>query len=285
MLEFDESTVDEIARLVCGDDGPLYRQGWELHEFFRRAKISDVGEYDGSPRRAWALRLLNGADEERTNVERAVLRLADPREYPEEQAAFAATVERINRILILEGFQITHARGRPQLIECDPEIPASHMVAPVQLKVTMVEVLTDPALAAVAQQRLDEARICHANRAYMATIIMLGSLLEGILVGTAADRLTKPPPRPLDRIGLQELINLAHREGWIEVDVQKGSDLIRSYRNLVHPRAQLRMKHTPDADTVDMCWPIVNATLNDLAATRPQSDAVSRTGRARPPQS
>jgi hypothetical protein len=27
------------------------------------------------------------------------------------------------------------------------------------------------------------------------------------------------------------------------------------------------MMHTPDADTVNMCWPIVNAALNDLAAT------------------
>jgi hypothetical protein len=274
MPEFDESTLDEIARLICGDDGPLYRQGWELREFFRRAKICDVPEYDGSPRRAWALGLLSRTGERQDNAERAVLRLTDPREYPEEQTAFAQTVERLNRLLVLEGFQVRHVQGRPQLIECDPEMLVHHMQAPVQLKVTMAEVLTDAAFAAVAQQRLDEARICHANRAYMATIIMLGSLLEGILVGTAADRLTTPPPRPFDRIGLQELINLAYREGWIEVDVQKGSELIRAYRNLVHPRAQLRMKHTPDTDTVDMCWPIVNATLNDLAATRPRADAV-----------
>jgi hypothetical protein len=270
MLDFDESTLDEIARLICGDDGPLYRQGWELREFFRRARIRDVPEFDGASRRAWALEVLSGTDEEKSNAERAILRLADPREYPEEKAAFTQALERLNRILILDGFRVEHIRGRPQLIECDPEIPADPTVPQVQLKVTMAEVLTDPALAAVAQQRLDEARICHANRAYMATIIMLGSLLESILVGTTADRLAGPPPRPLDNIGLQDLINLAHREGWIQIDVQKGSDLIRTYRNLVHPRAQLKMKHTPDADTVDMCWPIVNATLNDLAATRPQ---------------
>jgi hypothetical protein len=268
MPEFDESTLDEIARLICGDDGPLYRQGWELREFFRRARVTDVPELDGMSRRLWALEVLRGADEEKTNAERAILRLADPREYPEEQAAFTQAVERLNRILILEGFRVEHVRGRAQLVECEPAIPDGTSTAQVQLKVTMAEVLSDPALAAVAQQRLDEARICHASHAYMATIIMLGSLLEGILVGTAADRLAGPPPKPLDHIGLQDLINLAHREGWIQIDVQKGSDLIRTYRNLVHPRAQLRMKHTPDADTVDMCWPIVNATLNDLAATR-----------------
>ena len=167
-----------------------------------------------------------------------------PREYPEEQEAFADTLERLNRILILEGFRVEHLRGRPQLVECELRVPRRIPRCPqVQLKVTMAEVLNDPALAAVAQHRLDEARICHSNHAYMATIIMLGSLLESILVGIAADRLTGPPPKPLDRIGLQDLIDLAHSEGWIHVDVQKGSELIRTYRNLVHPRAELRMKH------------------------------------------
>ena len=276
MHEFDRSTLDEIARLICGDDGPLYRQGWELREFFIRAKIPAVPEYDGSTRRAWARVLLDGADEEKTQAERAILRLADPREYPEEQKAFTQTVDRLNRILALEGFRLERDHGRPQLIECDPEIPPDASVPNVELKVSMTDVLDDPALTAVAQQRLDEARVCHANKAYMATIIMLGSLLEGILVGTAAQRLKERPPKPLDQMGLQELVNLAHREGWIEIDVHKGSELIRYYRNLVHPRAQLRMKHSPNADTVDMCWPIVNATLNDLAATRPPKTVMGR---------
>ena len=132
----------------------------------------------------------------------------------------------------------------------------------------MADVVSDPALAAIAQQRLDEARLCHTTGAHMATIIMLGSLLEGILDGAAAERLGEKPSPPLDRMGLQELLDLAHRKGWIEIDVHKGSEVVRAYRNLVHPRAQLRMRHTPNADTVDMCWPVVNATLNDLAATR-----------------
>ena len=53
MSRLDDSTVDEIARLLCGDDGPLYRKGWELQSFLSRAGIADVPEYDGSPRRLW----------------------------------------------------------------------------------------------------------------------------------------------------------------------------------------------------------------------------------------
>lgn len=266
--EFDESTLDEVARLVCGDDGPLYRKGWEIRDFFSRAKIKEIPEFDGPSRRAWTRNVLDGADEEKTNAERVITRLADRREYPEEQAAFTETCERLNRILMLDGLKVEQDRGRPRLVEHDPEMTDSSAMSRVELAVAMTDVLSDPAVAAVAQRRLDEARICHSNRAYTATIIMLGSLLESILVGIVADRLPGRTPKPLDRMGLQELLDLAHKERWIDVDVHMGSVLIRTYRNLVHPRAQLRMNHAPDADTVDMCWPIVNATLNDLAASR-----------------
>ena len=101
----------------------------------------------------------------------------------------------------------------------------------------------------------------------MASIIMLGSLLEGVLVAAAQERPHKPLRRDLDHTGLQELITLAHDEHWIQFDAHHGSDLVRQYRNLVHPRLQLTIGHLPDADTLDICRSVVNAFLNDLAAT------------------
>jgi hypothetical protein len=262
MGRLDNSTIDEIARLLCGDDGPLYRKGWELQGFLSRAGIADVPEYDGSPRRLWVSEIIAGGDGERSNAELAALRLADPREYVAEKAAYQDTLRRLDEVLRPEGLRIVRdGYGRPELADAD----ASAMR--VELKVSMDQVVSDPALAAVIQQRLDEARLCHDCGAYIATIIMLGSLLEGVLLSAVEERLAGPPPKPLDRMGLQDLVELAHRERWIQVDVKMGSDLIRSYRNLVHPRAQVRMGAPPDSDTVDICWPVVNATLNDLAAS------------------
>ncbi len=264
MSRLDDSTVDEIARLLCGDDGPLYRKGWELQGFLSRAGIADVPEYDGSPRRLWTSEVITGGDGERSNAELAALRLADPREYVAEKAAHQETLRRLDEILRPEGLRIARdGYGRPELADADAGVMR------VELKVSMDQVVSDPALAAVIQQRLDEARLCHDCGAHIATVIMLGSLLEGVLLSAVEERLTGLPPRPFDRMGLQELIELAHREGWIQVDVKMGSELIRSYRNLVHPRAQVRMGAPPDSDTVDICWPVVNATLNDIAATAP----------------
>ena len=267
MTELDASTLDEIAWLMCGDDRPLRRKGWELQEFLRRAGIS-VPDYDGSYRRQWTRRALEGDSDGVPNAERAILRLADRREYATEKTAYQETLQKLGEILSLENLELTQdRRGRPGLAEtCEPAQAAEALLR-AELKVPITQVIADEALAAAVEQRLGEARLCEQAGAYVAAIIMLGSLLEGVLIATVSERLPGELDRRRNHIGLQELIILAHKEQWIQVDARLGSDMIRQYRNYVHAAAQARMGHLPDADTLKMCWPVVNATLNDLAET------------------
>jgi hypothetical protein len=266
MIEVDASTLDEIARLLCGDDGPLYRKGWELRDFIQRARMVGVPDQDGSYRRQWARRALEGDDGTRTNAERAILRLADAREYAGEKAAYEETLRQLSQILTLEGLQITHdRRGKPELIDLDEPAQSREALLQTELRVSLSQVIADQALASLAEQRLREAEICRDAGAYMAALVMLGSLLEGVLIAAVQERIPGTPPKPLDRLMLEELIIMAHKKGWIQVDAKLGAGLIRCYRNLVHPTAQLRIGDPPDADTLAMCWPVVNATLNDLA--------------------
>lgn len=273
MEPLDDSTLDEIARLVCGDDGPVYRKGWEIPGLMKRAGWARVPEYEGVARRQWVLEQLHRrqATNQQGNddITRLILRLADPREYRGEPHALAETVEEINVIGALEGWQVHIRSGRPQLVECEPTMSLPSGFAPVELKVSMGDVVSDPVFASVLQRRLDEARICAEQGAHVAAIVMLGSLLEGVLLQAAMTRSMVPPSKDFSRMGLADLIQLAHNEGWIAVDAQRFAGPVRVLRNLVHPYAQVRDNLTPDQDTVDMCWPVVNATLNDLAASKP----------------
>lgn len=133
---------------------------------------------------------------------------------------------------------------------------------------------------------------CYEHGAYTSAIIMLGSLLEGVLphaaqVRTAGERM----PKPLRSLGLNDFVDFAFKDKWIERDAKLASELVRHYRNLVHPPAEKKTGRSPDRDTLDMCWPVVNATLNDLAETvtaPPASDSVpapSEPGRGRQPPS
>ncbi|MFG2890785.1 hypothetical protein [Streptomyces sp. NPDC048248] len=268
---FDDSTLTEVAHLICGDEPPLiYRKGYEVAAFFERAGWDDVPEYDGTPRPKWAWELLKERQEDGTDdAERAILRLANRIEYYSQQKEYHVTLKRLNEVLMLDGRRVAHEGGHPVLAHCEAGFEDEVRQLPrVELKVSVADVVSDPELAATVQLRLDEARTCDEHGAYTSAVIMLGSLLEGVLahaadVRTAVVRM----PKPLQKMGLNDFVDFAYENKWIEHDAKLASGLVRHYRNLVHPLAEKRTGHSPNRDTLNMCWPVVNATLNDLAAT------------------
>jgi hypothetical protein len=268
MENFDDSTLEELAAMICGDEpGMKRRRGWDLALFLRRAGWEDVPDHDGSPRQRWILDLLRERKEDDAgDVERVVLRLADRREYQQQPSEYDPVIERLQEVLPLEGRRIDYRNGQPVLVEYDPDNPPRPQR--VELKVAITDVVADLDLARAVQLRLDEAHICQEHGAYTSAVIMLGSLLEGVLVHAAeARRADVPFPKPLRAAGLQDLVQHAHTNGWIDQDAKMASELLRTYRNLVHPLAEKRAKHSADFDTADLCWSTVNAVLNDLAAS------------------
>ncbi|MFJ8804319.1 hypothetical protein [Streptomyces sp. NPDC102487] len=268
MDPFDDSTLTEIAALICGDEPRMKRRGgWELAGFLRRAGWEDAPEHDGSARMTWTKETLaERQDDDVEDIKRVILRLADRREYLQQPDDYNAVIARLQDILALEGLRVDYSKNRPVLIDYDPdEAPRPQRV---ELKVAITDLVDDPDLAGAVQLRLDEARVCQEHGAYTSAVIMLGSLLEGVLVH-AAD--TRPATQPLARtrnIPLQALIQHAHDNRWIDQDAKMASDLLRTYRNLVHPLAEKRARHSADFDTADLCWSTVNAVLNDLAASK-----------------
>ncbi|MFF0010855.1 hypothetical protein [Streptomyces sp. NPDC005374] len=290
---FDDSTLTEVAHLICGDETPLlYRKGYEIAAFFQRAGWDDVPEYDGTPRHRWARELLKERQEDSTDdAARAILRLANRLEYYNQQQEYHATLKRLNEVLVLDGRRIGKEEGQPVLVRCEAGFENEVRQLPrVELKVSVTEVVSDPELAATVQLRLDEARTCYEHGAYTSAVIMLGSLLEGVLAHAAQIRTAGVRmPKPLRNMGLNDFVDFAYENKWIEHDAKLASELVRHYRNLVHPMAEKRTGHSPNRDTLDMCWPVVNATLNDLAATAAAPPAPSSPrvpadrGRARNP--
>jgi len=138
--------------------------------------------------------------------------------------------------------------------------------------------LDDSTLGDILSNRWLEAQKCLDREAHLATIIMMGSLLEGVLLavinshprkGNAApscpkDRKTGKPKKFADW-KLREMINVAHECGWLQRDIKDFSQELRDYRNMVHPWHQRAMKFEPDEDTCDICWRVVRAAVADLA--------------------
>ncbi|MCB5911064.1 hypothetical protein [Streptomyces pinistramenti] len=268
----DGNTLKELARVICGDEHLYYRRGFEIAQFLENAGWRNVPEYDGEYRSDWALQQLTERRDSPTELEKVLIRLADAREYLEEPHLLPTVISSVNTFLVHEGLRLENPGGRPRVVVCDPAMAHPGQQAPIELKATMTDIITEPRMAALLQRRLDEALTCYSNGAHVAAIIMLGSLLEGVLFTVIEERDASLLRNKRGKfINLKELIDICHKAGWIDVDVERFSQALREYRNFVHPRREFVEAHTPDRDTLTVSWYVVNGALNDLAASQPQA--------------
>ena len=121
----------------------------------------------------------------------------------------------------------------------------------------------------------EEAVLCHDAGAHLSTIIMLGSLLEGALLTRALDERegvghARSSPRDaagrvqqFEKWNLNDYINVAKECRWIHESRSAFADVLREYRNLVHP-FKARHYYYIDNKLATICWQVIIATLRDL---------------------
>ncbi len=133
----------------------------------------------------------------------------------------------------------------------------------------------DAATGKLLISRMEEAARCVENQAYLAAIILAGSVLEGMCLGfgvrnpEAANRgyaaqYSKPPP-PFYEWKLSEWIDVLGRMGGLSQNVVKFGHALRDFRNYVHPAEQLARKFEPDKHTARIGFQVVVAAADDLA--------------------
>ncbi len=284
MKTIDDRTLEAIAELICGSGdgsgggykspGP-YRSMVDIIKFFDRAGVLPRGE---SSTRKWfvleSLQNVNGTDD----FEKVVLRLASPKEYSGDSEVTQRVNDYLNGTLQVEGVEVVLVGVEPQLRDRD-----ASMATP-QLNQTQIEdspdfhkLVSDSSLADVLSFRWQEAQRCVQGEAYLAAVVMMGSILEGVLLhrfendlqtGYQANSSPKErgKPRPINQWGLSALIDVAHEVGWLQGDVKRFSHALRESRNLVHPDMQRLQQDKPDRDTCSICWPVVRAAVSDLLA-------------------
>lgn len=271
-VRLDDSVLERLASLICGDDESLlYRRGFEIVKFFRAAGWEVPDDLDGAPRRMWALARLQEGKDDADGLRRLLLRLADHREYMNEEGARQQVVKELNDLLAIEGYAVIYQRGRPCLIEQEPALPRPARRAPAELTASLTQIVSDREFGDQLRRRLDEAHCCWQAGAPTAAIIMLGSVLEGVLYDVALHRHVSGKA-PTDH--LESLINLAHDQRWITKDVVDYAHVLRDHRNLVHPKKQWKQAYAPEEDIVLIAWNVVVAALNDLAELEPPRNVV-----------
>ena len=138
----------------------------------------------------------------------------------------------------------------------------------------------EPAVASIIESRLHEVRTALKAGAYLSVVVLCGSILEGVLLGSAQKdpaTFNKSSASPKAKDGrvkrfhdwtLSEFIAVASDIGVLKPDVQKFSFGLRDFRNYIHPYQQLSSKFTPDEHTARVCFQVLKAALASVARQR-----------------
>ena len=216
---------------------------------------------------------MNGTDA----LKMILLRLASPKEYPGDPEVAVEVARHLNRILLVEGLEVDLVGVEPQLLERKATASVSKpQETSTEVAPDFVRLVGEGRLAEVLSLRWQEAQKCVAAEAYLAAVVMMGSILEGVLLhkieanpslgnrakASPKDRTGKP--RPFHEWGLSALIDVAHELRWLQGDVSRFSHALRESRNLVHPYMERLAQDRPDQDTCSICWQVVRAAVSDL---------------------
>lgn len=132
----------------------------------------------------------------------------------------------------------------------------------------------------IIEGRLSEARATLGAKAYLSTIFLCGSVLEGVLLGAAQkepSRFNQASASPKASSGgvkrfhewsLAQFIDVACEIGLLKPDVKKFSHGLRDFRNYIHPYEQMVSGFTPDKHTAKVCFQVLKAALASIAGER-----------------
>lgn len=138
----------------------------------------------------------------------------------------------------------------------------------------------EPQVAAIIEQRLNEARSALKAGAHLSVIFMCGSVLEGVLLGVAQSKAEKfnrasaSPKNPEGKVKLfqdwtlAQFIDVACEVGFLKLDIKKFSHGLRDFRNYIHPYEQLVSGFSPDEHTAKVCFQVLKAALANLSGER-----------------
>jgi len=141
--------------------------------------------------------------------------------------------------------------------------------------------IADPEMQQILADRWRECLTCLEARASLAATVMMGGLIEGLLLARITRESNQAPifkakaaptdkqktALPLSAWGLKDYINVVHELGWISESAKDVGEVLRDYRNYIHPTKQLRhSKRLTDADA-RMFWEVSKAIAREVVAS------------------
>ncbi|MDR4495929.1 MAG: hypothetical protein R3B74_16240 [Nitrospirales bacterium] len=137
----------------------------------------------------------------------------------------------------------------------------------------------NPEMCEILARRWQECCRCVNAEAHLASIVMMGGLLEALFVARAnkmsvKDSLINAASAPKDKITgktlnyqewmLDSYIKVAHELRWITESARGVADVLKEYRNYVHPEKERRHGIVLTLNDSTMFWSVTKALVRQL---------------------
>jgi hypothetical protein len=157
--------------------------------------------------------------------------------------------------------------------------PASAQAVTPDIAPKFDPLITDPKMQAILTRRWQECGICVNSGAPLAATVMMGGLLEGLLLAKINQLSNKAPvfsaaATPVDsktgkalqlkEWGLKNYIDVAHELGWITKTTKDIGEVVRDYRNYIHPQKELSHGIALESGDARMLWEVAKSITLQL---------------------
>ena len=127
-------------------------------------------------------------------------------------------------------------------------------------------------------RRWNECVICLGATASLAATVMMGGLLEAILLARinrepdkatifkcrAAPKDSIGKTRQLKEWGLSDYISVAHELKWVSVSAKDVGEVLRDYRNYIHPYKQLSHGIHLAKEDAELFWEVTKTITRQV---------------------
>jgi hypothetical protein len=138
--------------------------------------------------------------------------------------------------------------------------------------------ITDAIMQEVLRARWTECTLCLRANAALAATVMMGGLLEAILLARinsehdktsifmakAAPRDSQAKTKHLKEWMLSDYIKVAHEMKWVSVSVRDVGEVLRDYRNYIHPYKQVSHNAHLSPEDAQLFWEVCKNITRQL---------------------
>lgn len=285
-MQLNSKTLEKLRIIINGENTIDYRSGPVLVAFFNELGFNDVyGQ--GFPSR-WMytdekLKIINGTPE----MDKCIRNTFAVFNYVGRVSELDALIADFNQYMAFDKWSVIRDNDTIRFKRLEKVVVDSGNNAIADIKVDDFLKMTfdvnvdtlglDSRVSQIIKLRLKEIETCIGGEAPLASILLTGSIMEGIFLGMATaypqqfnKSFSAPKEKDTGKVRmfpnwtLNNFIDVSFEVGLLKQDVKEFSHVVRDFRNYIHPNEQLRSAFFPDNQTAIICFQVLKAAIYQI---------------------